>query len=202
MSRVFRALDREDERIVALKLLDPDACATDRFKEEARLLASLDHPAIVRYVAHGVGEHGDPFLAMEWLEGEDLAARLRRGPLEQAEALRVVRQAGAGLATAHARGIVHRDLKPANLFLVGGDLDQLKVLDFGIAIMDATTHARAGAIAGTPGYMAPEQAEGRAAISPAADVFALGCNLYEMLAMLTPEDRALGAWARGGVADS
>jgi hypothetical protein len=116
---------------------------------------------------------------MEWLEGEDLGARLARCPLTVGESLRLVTQVAAALAVAHARQVVHRDLKPSNLFLVGGDIDRVKVLDFGVArLMRGSDLTSTGDILGTPEYMSPEQARGEKSIDARADVFALGSVLF------------------------
>src|SRR5690606_2391513 len=120
----------------------------------------------------------------EWLEGEDLASRLARGGLTLRESVQIMRDLAEGLAVAHRRGIVHRDLKPSNVFLREGRSDGATLLDFGVArrMRDARgPQTRTGALIGTPNYMAPEQASGDRAIGPAADVFALGCMLYECL---------------------
>src|SRR5262245_26713221 len=117
MAAVYRARDTKTDRIVALKLLDSSMeRAVHRFAREAALLAGLRHPGIVSYVAHGVAEGDQPYLAMEWLEGEDLAQRLSRQALRREESNALLRGAAAALAVVHARGIVHRDLKPGNLF--------------------------------------------------------------------------------------
>ncbi|WP_375766624.1 serine/threonine-protein kinase PknK [Archangium gephyra] len=186
MGCVYRALDTSTGLPVALKLLEgansPESVY--RFNREAALLAELHHPAIVSYVAHGIPEVGQPYLAMEWLEGEDLAHRLKRKPLSLPETLALLRRATEGLATAHRQGIVHRDLKPSNLFLRGGRPEDVVLLDFGLArhavptLMGVTgSHT----VLGTPGYMAPEQASSQPEIPPAADIFSLGCVLYECL---------------------
>src|SRR5688572_23201826 len=135
MGAVFRARDRIGGERVAVKLLRaPGGGHDDRFLREAALLAELRHPAIVRHVAHGRTPQGELYLAMEWLEGEDLASRISRGgALPAAESIALVRRAADGLALLHARGGLHRDLKPANLFLEGARPDRVKVLDFGIA---------------------------------------------------------------------
>src|SRR5438132_8475729 len=121
---------------------------------------------------------------MEWLEGEDLKQRLARGPLALEAAILCTRRAAEALAAAHARGVVHRDVKPGNLFLPGGEVGALKVIDFGIArLAGAASLTRSGTLVGTPGYMAPEQAGLLAAeVGARADVFALGCVLFECLA--------------------
>ncbi|HRG98229.1 MAG TPA: protein kinase [Polyangiaceae bacterium] len=184
MGEVYRAKDLQTGGLVALKrMLLEGGADRDRFAREAELLASLDHPAIVRWVAHGLDERGVPFLAMDWLPGLDLAERLARGPMSTAESLALSGRVAAALGHAHAHGVVHRDIKPSNIFLVGGDPARAVVVDFGIAKI---THARRALTApsarvGTVGYMSPEQARGEAHIGPPADVFALGCVLYECL---------------------
>ncbi|WP_437320149.1 protein kinase domain-containing protein [Sorangium sp. So ce385] len=183
MGEVFRARDNATGQAVAVKvMLARHAGERARFEREVRVLSELSHPAIVQFVAHGETPDGEPYLAMEWLEGEDLRARLSRGMLGVDESVALAARVAAALATAHARGVVHRDLKPSNLFLPGGDVALVKVLDFGIAHLgDVTRLTRTGAILGTPGYMAPEQAGGAGALDARADVFALGCVLYECL---------------------
>ena len=185
MGTVYHALDRVNGGAVAVKVLsslsDVDVV---RFDQEAALLSELHEPHVVRYIANGTAPDGARYLVMEWLEGEDLASRLTRGALSPADAVAVVRQAAAGLVSAHARGIVHRDVKPSNLFLKSGALDDLRVIDFGIARRSGAHGAAltgTGAIVGTLGYMAPEQARGTRTLDARADVFALGCVLYECL---------------------
>ena len=133
MGSIYRATDLATGAIVALKVLRHEQGDAARFERESTVLSSLDHPAVVRYVAHGLHASGAPWLAMEWLAGEDLAARLMRSPLPTVEALSLCARAAQGLAAAHALGVVHRDVKPANLLLVDGDPLKVKVLDFGIA---------------------------------------------------------------------
>lgn len=188
MGTVYRARDRYSGDIIALKLLHGDkglgsTGGSERFGREAQLLSELRHPGIVGFVAHGQTPDGQRFLAMEWLEGQDLGQRLLRGPLPVRDCLRLLDQIAAALSVAHQRGIIHRDLKPSNLFLIGGDVGRLKILDFGIARRIATSQAmtRTGMVIGTPEYMAPEQARGSRDLTPATDVFSLGCVLYECL---------------------
>ncbi|HZF50458.1 MAG TPA: protein kinase, partial [Polyangiaceae bacterium] len=183
MGEVWKALDRETGQPLALKRLPAhDPGDATRFAREAQILAGLSHPHVVRYVAHGADADGSPFLAMEWLEGEDLAARLARSGLSVEESVLLARCITDALAFAHACGVVHRDLKPSNLFLPGGRLDAVKVLDFGIArAARATRVTRTGMLIGTPGYMAPEQARGEPHVDARADVFSLGCVLFECL---------------------
>jgi len=186
MGSVYRATDTVTGKPVALKLLhvaiSPEV--SYRFNREAVLLAELSHPAIVSYVAHGATEHGQSFLVMEWLEGEDLAHRLAREPLRLPETLSLLRRAAEGLAQAHQRGIVHRDLKPSNLLLREGRPESVLLLDFGLARYVHSTLVKvtgSNMVIGTPGYMAPEQASSQSDITPSADIFSLGCVLYECL---------------------
>jgi hypothetical protein len=119
---------------------------------------------------------------MEWLDGEDLGVRLQRGRLSVDDALALAAGAAEALAVVHGRGIVHRDLKPSNLFLVAGDVRRVKLLDFGIAwVPDATRMTGSGMLIGTPAYMAPEQARSSQSLDARADIFALGCVLFECL---------------------
>lgn len=183
MGAVYRAIDRETGNVVALKIVDSRGGEHERFEREARLLAEQQHPCIVRYYAHGTTASGEHFIVTEWLDGEDLESRLRRGPLAVDEAVCVAEQVASALAVAHQRGVIHRDIKPANLFLREGDIARVVVLDFGIA---RPTNAlagptRTGAIVGTPGYIAPEQLVGGHDLDSRVDVFALGCVMFECL---------------------
>ncbi|MFO0588899.1 MAG: protein kinase [Polyangiaceae bacterium] len=191
MGDVYRAHDLRRGGTVALKMLRQranNALAVERFTQEAALLAELRHPGVVAYVAHGETAEGQLYLAMEWLEGEDLAARLARGPLTVDEAMILLRRTAEALEAAHRLGIVHRDLKPHNLFLRQGVLERVTILDFGVARrampLEALTHA--GRLIGTPGYMAPEQVRGDVDVGPASDVFSLGCVIHECLAGAPP----------------
>jgi tetratricopeptide (TPR) repeat protein len=197
---VYRALDRERGARVAVKVLkNASAQSEQRFAREAEVLRELDHPAIVNYVWHGRTPDGRLFLVMEWLEGETLEMRLMRQGLTVQEAIDLVRRVAAALGQAHRRGIVHRDLKPSNLFLIGKRLDALRILDFGVARVKAQSSlTRTGVPVGTPNYMAPEQARGATEIDARADVFALGCVLFECLTgrQAFPGDQAVAVLAR------
>jgi hypothetical protein len=173
MGTVWRARDRTTGELVALKILHREGAADlERFVREAAILAELDHPGIVRYIAHG-----DGWLAMEWLDGETLAQRLLRGRLGVHESIDLVRRAAEALGAAHARGIVHRDVKPSNIFLAG---ERIKLLDFGVARRARERGpTQTGVMVGSAGYMAPEQVRGLRNLDARVDVFALGCVLYE-----------------------
>jgi len=184
MGSVYKALDRQSGKHVALKVMRELSDEERRFRHEARVLAALSHPHVVPFAAYGVGPEGRPYIAMEWIEGESLAARLEREGLSIAETLALSRAVASALSAVHQHGVVHRDLKPSNLMLPGGDAARVKLVDFGTARLSGfdTAVTRSGVILGTPGYMAPEQARGDSDVGPAADVFSLGCILFECLA--------------------
>ena len=192
---VYRAFDRQTRRIVALKVLHrADAEAILRFDAEANTLGKLADPAIVRYLDHGHSESGEPYLAMQWMEGESLGARLGRTtegmPIREV-ALLGYRLAGA-LATAHAHGVVHRDVKPSNVLLPAeGDVGDAKLADFGIVrIETAAYRTDTGEIVGTVGYFSPEQARGDRDLDGRADLFSLGCLLFRCLTQREPFEGA------------
>lgn len=193
MADVFLVTHARLPRQFALKLLRMEIGSQrdflDRFRREAEILASIRSAHIVDVVDWDYTYDGQPFIAMEYLEGETLSAFLQRtGAMPLAAALDIFAQIGEGLCAAHAVGVVHRDLKPSNIFLDrnGGRPNFVKILDFGIAKLtqDARTPLTAHAsVMGTPGYMAPEQALGRVEqIDHRADQFSLAVILYEMLA--------------------
>jgi hypothetical protein len=182
---VYRGWDLEAEQAVAIKFLT-QLSPTDvkRFEREADLLAESNLPGVVRHVQHGTTEDGRPYLVMQWLDGETVAARLDTRGFDLAEAVSLIVTVAAPLAALHARGLVHRDLKPENLILTRDDPASVTLIDFGLTratIVSDTRVTATGCILGTPGYMAPEQIRGDAVIDARADVFALGCVLYECL---------------------
>ena len=187
MGDVYRATDVRLDRDVALKIMTYagplDGGRVDRFLQEARVTASLDHPNIVKVFDVGMFD-GRPYLVAELVDGETLRARLAGGALDPTETCRLAVQIAKGLAAAHARGLVHRDLKPENIVITrSGDA---KILDFGIAKLAEDPLSRdgfstlSGVLLGTAGYLAPEQIAG-AALDGRADLFALGSILFEML---------------------
>ncbi|HTA20638.1 MAG TPA: serine/threonine-protein kinase, partial [Polyangia bacterium] len=178
---------------VAIKVLlggVDDAQALARFRREAEVASRIGHAGIVEVLDFNQLPDGAPYQVLEYLAGESLGARLRRGPLPVATALDFARQIGSALAAAHRAGVVHRDLKPENIFLCPTDAggvvaERVKVLDFGISKIrgSQTVKTQDNALVGTPQYMAPEQASGdNAAIDARTDLFALGAIVYEMLA--------------------
>jgi hypothetical protein len=191
---VYRARDGVTGQLVALKVIavpGVDAHEEARFRREGRILAGLHHPGIVRVIAFGQLDDGQPFVAMEWLEGEDLAQRQRRSPVALPTALRIAADVADALGAAHASGIVHRDVKPSNIFLIGSAADpsgsfHVKLVDFGVAAAEDARLTRTGAIVGTPAYMAPEQARGDGEVDARADLYALGATLFELIAGRPP----------------
>jgi tetratricopeptide (TPR) repeat protein len=189
---VYRARDEVTGQNVALKVIaiaGVDAGEEARFHREGRLLAGLTHPGIVRLVAFGQLDDGQPFVAMEWLDGEDVAQRIKRKPLTLSQALEVAASVADALHAAHATGIVHRDVKPSNVFLLRADdagVPQTRLVDFGVASADDAKLTRTGAIIGTPAYMAPEQARGDTEVDARADLYGLGATLFEMIAGRPP----------------
>ncbi len=198
MGEVYRARDTRLERVVAIKVMaesfarEPQALA--RFQREARAVAALSHPNVL--TLYDIGSEQDrPYVVMELLEGQTLAARIKVWPLDWRAALDVAVAVADGLAAAHARGIIHRDIKPANIFLLAGG--GVKVLDFGLARLETRAAAAAGpkstaawetqpgVVMGTVAYMPPEQLRGQT-VDARTDLYALGCVLYEMLSGRLP----------------
>jgi len=183
MGVVYEALDERLQRPVAIKTILPAANSLmrDRFLREARAAAAVSHPHICQLFE--IGEHeGDPFLAMELLQGEALSTRIERDPLPAADAIPIALGILSALDALHQRGIIHRDLKPSNVFLTPHGV---KLLDFGLARpltleTDSTFMTMPGVLIGTPRYMSPEQARGRE-VDARTDLFAAGAVLYEML---------------------
>ena len=188
MAVVYLARDPQMERRVAIKMLgraflhDPDFLA--RFRREARLIAALEHRAIVP--VYDFGEHEErPYLVMRYMYGGSLADRLARGPLSLSQALEILASLASGLDEAHRQGIVHRDLKPANILF--DQYDKPYLADFGIAKLIAShSTLTKNAIIGSPAYMSPEQARGEENIDGRSDIYALGAIMFEMLTGRVP----------------
>jgi WD40 repeat protein len=191
MGVVYKARQKGLNRLVALKMIHHEAFGDldflVRFHGEAEAIARLQHPHIVQIFGLGTLDRGllpQPYFSLEFVEGGDLRARLGGNPQPPTEAAHLVRQLAGAVHYAHERGIVHRDLKPANVLLTGEG--QPKIADFGLAKVQTEAGAdraltQQGMVLGTPAYMAPEQATGKGEVGPAADVYALGVMLYEML---------------------
>ncbi len=182
MGDVYRAVDLVEQRDVAVKTLRAGGMGVRRFEREAYHLSTLEHPGIPSYIAHDLKAEQGPYIVMEWLNGCTLADRLRQDRVGISFALSLMKKVADAVSCAHEKGLIHRDINPSNIFLVNGRLDDVKVLDFGVARMmsEELPLTAEGTQIGTPGYMAPEQIEGAQDIGEAADVFALGCVLYEL----------------------
>ena len=189
---------------VAIKLIDPSIAtspeALSRFLREAQAAASLRSPHVVQILDHGVDE-GVPFIVMELLDGESLAARLeRQRRLSPQDTAHIMTQVGRAMTKAHEAGIVHRDLKPDNIFIVRNDEEEIcKVLDFGVAkshthgVAAVSSATRTGSVLGTPYYMSPEQAEGAKSVDHRTDIWAIGVMAWECLIGARPfEAETLG----------
>jgi eukaryotic-like serine/threonine-protein kinase len=192
MGAVYEATQLRLNKRVAVKLMSREsACdmvSLERFRREAEITSKLGHPHLVNLIDFGTAEAGQPYLVMEYLEGEDLDHHLQKTIRLPTEiAARIVTQSASALGAAHAQEVVHRDLKPANIFLlqVPGEPEFVKVLDFGISKVKAANGRRltgVQSVVGTPAYMSPEQAMGRSDdTDPRADQWALACIAWEML---------------------
>lgn len=189
MATVYLASDPRFERDVAIKVLPPhflhDIRFRARFEREARIVAGLQHPAIVPVYDFGE-DQGQPYLVMALMTGGSLEERLREGPLSLTEIERIIARLAPGLDAAHKRGVVHRDLKPANILF--DQWDEPYLTDFGIVKLtesDATMLTTTGGIIGTPAYMSPEQVQGEE-IDGRSDIYALGVILFQMLTRQLP----------------
>ena len=185
---VLRGFDDILQRVVAIKVMSPQLAATSparkRFLREARSSAAVRHENVVQ--VYEVGEEPLPYLVMEFIPGETLQQRLDRlGPLDAPETVRIGRQIAEGLDAAHAMDLIHRDIKPGNVLLEGGHL-KVKITDFGVArAADDASMTQSGMIAGTPMYMAPEQALGHT-LDHRVDLFSLGTVMYQTVAGRQP----------------
>ena len=195
MGAVWSALNLQLESRVAIKLLrGGPKCdeLVERLKIEARAVAQLLHPGIVRVFDIGETEHGEPFIVMELLTGEGLGQVLSRGPLSCVEAIQIMLPIAEALALAHKKGIVHRDLKPDNVFISRTDEGiQPKLLDFGIAKMngdpsEARHLTQSGTLIGSPDYMSPEQAYGSEDVDHRSDIWSFSVVLYELITRSVP----------------
>ena len=182
MGMVYKAVDHELQRSIALKFLSPalssEPEARERFMREARAASALDHPNVCTVYEVGRTESGQIFIAMAYYEGQTLKALLKDGPLDQDKVLYYAGQVARGLAKAHEKGIIHRDIKPANVMVT--EDNQVKILDFGLAKMAGQNLTRQGATMGTVAYMSPEQIRGDT-VDHSTDVWSLGVLIYELL---------------------
>lgn len=205
MGAVFRATDQRDGSLVAVKVLPPSIDAkpdaVERFLREARAVAGLADPRVIRIFSYGEEPDGTRYIVMELLRGHELSARLSAAPMSLGEALLITREVARGLASAHASGVIHRDLKPSNVFLLADDeppadgapaaagpkIPRIKILDFGVAkiLGEGIEVTQVGVMVGTPAYMSPEQARG-GLVDTRVDVYGLGALLYRLLSGRLP----------------
>jgi eukaryotic-like serine/threonine-protein kinase len=188
---VYRGLDNETGARVAVKRLHEHLCqqeTLERFDQEARLLARIDSPHVVKYVAHGLDDQGRPFIVLEWLDGQDLAQWKRTRGLTQRQVIDAVRQAALGIAALHDAYVVHRDIKPSNFFAVRGPSGPtVKLFDVGVMRAHAESSLTAAGFGlGTPAYMSPEQARGQQTLTARSDLFSCGVMLFELLSGKKP----------------
>ncbi len=185
---VYSAIDTLSGQRVALKLVDAgDGIDMERLLVEGRIIARVAHPNVVRAVASGLQDSGQPFLAMEWLDGVDLSSFQHGHPVALGIALLIGAQIADGLAALHAQGIVHRDIKPANIRVLRGFTPPIvKIIDFGVATAPGEVDYAGDSLIGTPSYMSPEQARREGRIDRRADLYSLGATLFELVAGRTP----------------
>lgn len=197
MGVVYKARQIDLDRIVAVKFLDADFVSDQemysRFQLEARALSQISHKNVGAFYTFAALETGEPFIVMEYLEGQSLSSILSFGALAVDRVLKLSIQIADGMSCAHKNKLVHRDLKPGNILLVSApEFDTIKVVDFGLAKHIETSsnpaYTRTGQLVGTPQYLSPEQCRGEKNIDARADIYAFGCVIYEMLFGVPPFD--------------
>ena len=197
MGQVYRAVHPDQRKKAAVKVVLPHLCeraqVVGRFFNEAKAATRIQHPGIVEIYDYGRNDDGSAYIAMEFLEGQSLADRLAAGRMPLPLVLELAGQIAGALEAAHGEGIIHRDLKPDNIFLVPDPLLphglRCKILDFGVAKLiegSEVEATRVGMMMGTPRYMAPEQSRGAGSVDRTADVYSLGCIVFEMVAGRPP----------------
>jgi serine/threonine-protein kinase len=183
MGQVYKAHDTVLDRDVALKVMasqiadDPELL--ERFTREAKVVAKMTHPNVVTVFDLGQHTDGSPYIAMEFLDGQDLQKAMRKTPMTLERKVAVIVQVLAGLDHAHQAGIVHRDIKPGNIYIL--EKEGVKILDFGVARLHASTMTADGNIVGTADYMSPEQVKGETKVDGRSDLFSVGCLLFELV---------------------
>ncbi len=185
---VFKALDTELHRVVALKILrnrNADALSRERFLQEAQALAGINHPNVVAVFGISATENGIPYISMEWVDGESLQQKIQRDKeVETKQAARWIAEIAEGLSAAHAVGLVHRDIKPSNVLIAGREEKAVaKLADFGLARFTSLAQnlTQTGVLLGTPSYMSPEHISAPESCDERSDVYGLGVTFYEML---------------------
>ncbi len=182
MATIYRGKQTSLNRTVAIKFLSAEYLWNDQIKalfdQESLVIAQLNHPNIIHVIDRGFTEGGRPYFVMEYIQGQDLAEMMQAGNIPALTKLNLIRQISQGLAFAHKNGVIHRDIKPANL-LINGE-GHLKILDFGIAWLNAKGQPDSEEIHGTPDYMSPEQFSAPDTVSPLSDIYSLGAVMYQL----------------------
>ncbi|MCP4187974.1 MAG: protein kinase [Gammaproteobacteria bacterium] len=182
MATIYRGQQTSLNRTVAIKFLSAEYLWNDQVKElfdqESLVIAQLNHPNIIHVIDRGFSEGGRPYFVMEFIQGQDMAALMQQKQIPVHTKLNLIMQISRGLAFAHKNGVIHRDIKPANLLVDSGG--HLKILDFGIAWLNAKGQPDSEEIHGTPDYMSPEQFSAPDTISPLSDIYSLGAVMYQL----------------------
>ena len=182
MATVYRGHQTSLDRTVAIKFLSAehlwDHQAQELFDQESLVIAQLNHPNIIHIIDRGFTSGGRPYFVMEYVEGQALAEKMRQSTLTPLARVTLSMQICSGLAYAHHNGVIHRDIKPANLLI--DDEGHLRILDFGIAWLNASGDPDGNAVLGTPDYMSPEQFSAPEKVSHLSDIYALGAVMYQL----------------------
>jgi len=182
MASIYQGQQVSLNRIVAIKFLSAEFLWDDQvkqlFDQESLVIAQLNHPNIIHVIDRGFSEGGRPYFVMEYVEGQDLAEKMKLGSISTLTKLNLLMQTCAGLAFAHKNGVIHRDIKPANLLI--DSHGHLKILDFGIAWLSAKGQPDGEEILGTPDYMSPEQFNAPDSVTPLSDIYSLGAVMYHL----------------------
>ena len=182
MATIYRGHQTSLNRVVAIKFLSAeflwDEQAKQLFEQESLVIAQLNHPNIIHIIDRGFNDKGRPYFVMEYVQGQDLSVMMQQGGMSMTTKASLIMQACKGLAFAHKNGVIHRDIKPANLLI--DDEGNLKVLDFGIALLKNAGQPKDDEVVGTPDYMSPEQLNEPDKVSALSDVYSIGAVMYHL----------------------